>query len=197
MLLFNYFPFFKKNKDNQANGNISYSGGIRRFTSILIDLVFLMFVLQIIHSVYSYFFIHSQMNDTMIKVIEKYKMNVPLTEEESHIKNKYLYRVLCSQIIQVIVLYIYAVYSWTRYSATLGKFIMGLRVVDATTFEKITLSQSIKRFFSSALSCIPFCIGIIWCNFNKRRQTWHDKIAHTVVVTNKSLKSYHNKQTTL
>ncbi|CAI27868.1 Conserved hypothetical protein [Ehrlichia ruminantium str. Gardel] len=193
MFLFNYFPFLKKNKDNQANDNISYSGGIRRFTSILIDLVFLMFVLQIIHNVYSYFFIHSQMNDTMIKVMEKYKMGVSLTEEESQIKNKYLYRALCGQIIQAIILYIYAVYGWSKYSATLGKFIMGLRVVDATTFEKITLSQSIKRFFSSALSCIPFCIGIMWCNFNRRKQTWHDKLANTVVVTNKSLKNYHKR----
>ncbi|WP_236713769.1 hypothetical protein [Ehrlichia ruminantium] len=38
---------FNQYQDNQANDNISYSGGIRRFTSILIELVFLMFVLQI------------------------------------------------------------------------------------------------------------------------------------------------------
>ncbi|UOD99246.1 hypothetical protein IMW63_02280 [Ehrlichia ruminantium] len=39
---------FNQCQDNQANDNISYLCGIRRFTSILIGLVFLMFVLQII-----------------------------------------------------------------------------------------------------------------------------------------------------
>ncbi|MGN7619236.1 MAG: RDD family protein [Ehrlichia sp.] len=56
----------------------------------------------------------------------------------------------------------------------------------------MTPSQSTKRVFAAFLSCIPLCLGILWCNFNKRKQTWHDKIANTVVVTNASLKNSHN-----
>ncbi|ABD45129.1 RDD family protein [Ehrlichia chaffeensis str. Heartland] len=191
MFLYNYLPFFKKKKQDQDTNKICYSGGIRRFSSILIDLTILIFILQIIHNVYSYFFMH-ETDNTVIKIIEKYKMSVPLTAQEEQIKNKHVFKAICGQIIQMIALYIYAAYSWTKFSATLGKFLTGLRVVDATTFQKITLSQSTKRIFGSILSSIPLCLGIVWCNFNKRKQTWHDKIANTVVVTNKSLKNYHN-----
>ena len=192
MFLYKYLPFLKKNKHDQSNNSICYSGGIRRFTSILIDLAILIFVLQTIHNIYSYFVIYKQEDNTMIKIIEKYKMSVSLTEQETQIKNKYVYKIIIGQIIQMIVLYIYVTYSWVKFSATLGKFLTGLRVVDATNFQKITFLQSTKRVFASFLSCIPFCIGILWCNFNHRKQTWHDKIANTVVVTNTSLKNYHN-----
>ncbi|CEI85463.1 RDD family protein [Ehrlichia minasensis] len=192
MFLYNYLPFLKKNKQSQDKNTICYSGGLRRLTSILIDFAILIFILQIIQNVYSYFFMYEQTDNTVIKIIEKYKMSVPLTEQETQIKNKYLYKAICGQIIQMIAMYIYAVYSWVKFSATLGKFLTGLRIVDATTFQKITLTQSTKRVFGSILSCLPLCLGILWCNFNKRKQTWHDKIANTVVVTNKSLKNYHN-----
>ncbi|CAI27867.1 Hypothetical protein ERGA_CDS_04150 [Ehrlichia ruminantium str. Gardel] len=50
LLKYSFFAgkMFNQCQDNQANDNISYLCGIRRFTSILIGLVFLMFVLQII-----------------------------------------------------------------------------------------------------------------------------------------------------
>ncbi len=192
MFLYSYLPFLKKNKQDQDDNKLCYSGGIRRFSSILIDLTILIFILQIIHNVYSYFFMYEQTDNTVIKIIEKYKMSAPLTEQEEQIKNRYVYKAICGQIIQIIALYIYATYSWVKFSATLGKFLTGLRVVDATTLQKITLSQSTKRIFGSIVSSLPLCLGILWCNFNKRKQTWHDKIANTVVVTNKSLKKYHN-----
>ena len=192
MFLYKYLPFLKKNKQDENNKGICYTGGIRRFTSILIDLALLIFVLQITHNVYSYFIIYKQEDSTMMKIIEKYKMSAPLTQQETEIKNTYIYKVIFGQIIQVGILYLYVTYSWIKFSATLGKFLTGLRVVDATTFQKITFGQSTKRIFGSFLSCVPLCLGILWCNFNKRKQTWHDKIANTVVVTNASLKNYNN-----
>lgn len=29
---------------------------------------------------------------------------------------------------------------------------------------------------------LPFCVGIIWVAFDKRKQGWHDKLAGTVVI---------------
>jgi hypothetical protein len=37
------------------------------------------------------------------------------------------------------------------------------------------------------LSILPLGLGIIWCIFDRRRQTWHDKIANTAVVYKESL----------
>lgn len=77
---------------------------------------------------------------------------------------------------------------WVKFATTPGKLLFGLRVVDAQTFEKMTLKQATKRFFSFILSVAPLFLGFLWSNFNKRCQTWHDKIAGTVVVMSKSLR---------
>ncbi|MDR2609800.1 MAG: RDD family protein, partial [Rickettsiales bacterium] len=86
-------------------------------------------------------------------------------------------------------------YMWIRFAATPGKLLLGLRVVDEQTFGKMTLKQATKRFFSFILSVAPLFLGFIWSNFDKRCQTWHDKIAGTVVVTSKSLRRQNEKTT--
>ncbi|MFV0990299.1 RDD family protein, partial [Wolbachia endosymbiont of Nasonia giraulti] len=93
-----------------------------------------------------------------------------------------------NQIVQFIMLFCYVIYMWVKFATTPGKLLFGLRVVDAQTFEKMTLKQATKRFFSFILSVAPLFLGFLWSNFNKRCQTWHDKIAGTVVVTSKSLR---------
>ncbi|MGN7619237.1 MAG: RDD family protein [Ehrlichia sp.] len=149
MFLYKYLPFLKKNGQNQTQNGICYSGGVRRFSSILIDLIILIFILQIIHNVYSYFVIYKQEDSVMIKIIEKYKMNVSLTQQETHLKNIYIYKVILGQVIQMIVLYVYVTYSWVKFSATPGKFITGLRVVNATNFQKNNTISINKACFCS------------------------------------------------
>jgi uncharacterized RDD family membrane protein YckC len=40
----------------------------------------------------------------------------------------------------------------------------------------------VGRYFAYFVSTIPFCLGFLWVAFDKRKQGWHDKLAHTVVV---------------
>jgi uncharacterized RDD family membrane protein YckC len=72
---------------------------------------------------------------------------------------------------------------WMRWSATPGKMIMRLKVVDAKTEQPISVIQCILRAMAYFVSGSLFLLGFFWIILDKKRQGWHDKIADTVVVT--------------
>jgi uncharacterized RDD family membrane protein YckC len=71
---------------------------------------------------------------------------------------------------------------WRHRQATPGKMMLGLHVVDADSGGPLTLGQGVGRYFAYFVSTIPFCLGFLWVAFDRRKQGWHDKLAHTVVV---------------
>jgi uncharacterized RDD family membrane protein YckC len=71
---------------------------------------------------------------------------------------------------------------WIARQATPGKMALSMRIVDASTFGKISTGQAIGRYLSYYLSAIPLMLGFIWAAFDGRKQGWHDKLAGTVVV---------------
>ena len=71
---------------------------------------------------------------------------------------------------------------WVYKSATPGKMMTRLTIVDAKTGGKPSTGQFIGRYLAYYLSAIPLCLGFIWVAFDKRKQGWHDKLAGTVVI---------------
>ncbi|RIA19914.1 putative RDD family membrane protein YckC [Ectopseudomonas oleovorans] len=71
---------------------------------------------------------------------------------------------------------------WIVKQATPGKMAISAKIVDATTGQPATPAQLIGRYFAYLISMIPFCIGIFWIAFDRRKQGWHDKLAGTVVI---------------
>jgi len=67
---------------------------------------------------------------------------------------------------------------------TPGKMMLGLRVVQATG-EPMTFGLAFLRWVGYLVSKIAVYLGFIWIAFDRRKQGWHDKIAGTVVVTDK------------
>lgn len=74
------------------------------------------------------------------------------------------------------------VWFWLRYLGTPGKMILGLKIVDATSGEKLSLGQAVGRYFAYILSAIPVGLGFLWIAFDDKKQGWHDKLAGSVVV---------------
>lgn len=74
---------------------------------------------------------------------------------------------------------------WIYRSATPGKMVLGLTIVDATTGGKPSTGQFIGRYLGYYVSTIPLLLGLIWVGIDKRKQGWHDKLAGTVVIRNK------------
>ncbi|QKX02857.1 RDD family protein [Wolbachia endosymbiont of Litomosoides sigmodontis] len=186
--IFSLINIIQKTK-NDENG-ICYVTGLRRYISILLDFIiivlFLLFLGFFIQAL-NHLFINQEDGITFNQIAAKYQMQVPLSAEEKMAKSRLIKLWILNQIVQFIMLFSYVTYMWIKFAATPGKLLLGLRVVDAKAFGKISLKQAIKRFFSLIVSVAPLFLGFIWSNFNKRCQTWHDKIAGTVVVTSKSL----------
>lgn len=80
---------------------------------------------------------------------------------------------------------------WVRYGTTPGKQLIGAKIVDATTGQPLRLGQALVRYFGYILSCLPFCAGLVWVAFDRKKQGWHDKLANTVVVRAKRTEIVH------
>jgi uncharacterized RDD family membrane protein YckC len=65
---------------------------------------------------------------------------------------------------------------------TVGKKVMGIRVVDFANGGPIGFGRGVLRYLGKIVSSIPCGLGYLWMLWDKEKQTWHDKIATTVVV---------------
>lgn len=78
------------------------------------------------------------------------------------------------------------VWFWSQRQATPGKAALSLRILDADSGDKLSIGQSIGRYLGYFVSIIPLGLGLLWVGLDRRKQGWHDKLAHTVVVRAKN-----------
>ena len=71
---------------------------------------------------------------------------------------------------------------WIARSATPGKLVLGMRIIDARTGGKPSNGQFVRRILGSLVSASALGLGYLWAGIDARKQTWHDKMAGTVVV---------------
>ena len=71
---------------------------------------------------------------------------------------------------------------WITKQATPGKMAFATRVVDASSGRTPSPSQFVGRYFAYVISTLPLGLGFVWVAFDRRKQSWHDKLAWTVVV---------------
>ena len=75
---------------------------------------------------------------------------------------------------------LYCVAGWSLTGRTVGKALLGLRVVDRSGARPSTV-RSIVRALGYLISSILW-LGFIWIAIDKKRDGFHDKIARTHVV---------------
>lgn len=76
---------------------------------------------------------------------------------------------------------VYTLGFWIALSATPGKMICKLKIVEENG-QKLTWQKALLRMVGYVVSAVALFIGFIWIGFDKKKQGWHDKIAHTYVV---------------
>jgi uncharacterized RDD family membrane protein YckC len=76
----------------------------------------------------------------------------------------------------------YAVYFWTSTGATLGKQVMGLKVVSSETGQLLDTQGAIIRYVCYIISGLPLYLGYLWALWDPNHDTWHDKLAKTKVI---------------
>lgn len=86
-------------------------------------------------------------------------------------------------LVQIVINIGYAVYFIGSKGQTLGKTAMRIKVVDAQThavpgYSVAFLRETVGKFISGIILCIGY-LAMLW---DIKKQTWHDKIAHTIVI---------------
>ena len=71
---------------------------------------------------------------------------------------------------------------WIAKSATPGKMLFKLIIIDEKTGGKPSVGQLIGRYLGYYVSMLPLMLGIIWVGIDQRKQGWHDQLAGTLVV---------------
>ena len=81
----------------------------------------------------------------------------------------------------ILFMYLYFIFFFSTTGQTVGKAIMGLRVVT-TDGKRMGVKRSFIRTLCYTLSLMPLGLGFLWVLGEDRRRAWHDKIAHTYVL---------------
>ena len=80
----------------------------------------------------------------------------------------------------------YLIWGQYRYGTTLGKWPLGIYVVNASDGTPITARQSALRFFGYLVSYLPMGCGFLMAAYQPRKRALHDLIAGTVSVIKKA-----------
>ncbi|MCJ8269398.1 MAG: RDD family protein [Psychrosphaera sp.] len=71
---------------------------------------------------------------------------------------------------------------WRYRSATPGKMILSLVIIDAKSGGRLSTGQVLLRYLGYYIGAIPLGLGFFMVGWDKKKQGLHDKIAGTLVV---------------
>ncbi len=149
----------KPTSRKQSVRTVTLIGFSRRTIAALIDFLFITFIGFLVAFLLGFLALFIEM----------------FTAEQS----QYLQGIVVLSFLLVSVLYY--LLSWTRSGSTMGKMVVGGRVV-ATNGAKLSWGKAILRYIGYLVSAVVFALGFVWVIFDKKRQGWHDKIAGTYVI---------------
>ena len=85
--------------------------------------------------------------------------------------------------VATIVYFGYAVFMLlSPWQATIGKRLLGLRVIDQKTRGRVSVLQAFNRAFVFLISSFLGTLGCLAMLWSKTHQTWHDDAAKTFVI---------------
>jgi len=76
----------------------------------------------------------------------------------------------------------FAYFEGSSAGQSVGKRVMSIRVIDFSSGGSIGYARAAVRWVGRILSGLACLLGYLWMLWDKEKQTWHDKIANTVVV---------------
>lgn len=76
---------------------------------------------------------------------------------------------------------VYFVAMWTWKGTTIGMIVLGLKLVRLDG-KPLNFAVALVRSLSSFFSGLVLFLGFLWAGWDRDKQSWHDKIAGTVIV---------------
>jgi uncharacterized RDD family membrane protein YckC/cytoskeletal protein CcmA (bactofilin family) len=77
--------------------------------------------------------------------------------------------------------FIYHIAMWAWKGTTVGGIVMGIKLVRVDG-RPVDIGVALVRAAASIFSALIFGLGFFWAGWNREKQSWHDKIAGTVMV---------------
>ena len=71
---------------------------------------------------------------------------------------------------------------WIYRSATPGKSLAGIEIVDATSLGKPSAKQCLLRYIGYYPGLLCLGLGFFWVLFDSKKRAWHDLLANTLVI---------------
>jgi uncharacterized RDD family membrane protein YckC len=91
--------------------------------------------------------------------------------------------IICTVLALVVLVFLYS--RWLGKGRTPGMKITGNRLVDVNTGGPIGTGRGFGRaLVAQFISPFLCALGFLWAIWDPRKQTWHDKIANSVVIKN-------------
>ncbi len=81
----------------------------------------------------------------------------------------------------LLLLLVYHVAFWAWRATTLGGAVMNLRI-ERLDGRKVDVAIAVVRALGAVVSIMPVFLGFLWVNWDPEKQSWHDKIAGTVIM---------------
>ena len=148
-----------ESKNNSFSSTSNYAGFWRRFLALSVDTLII----------------------SLIGVGISFSLGTdPLAETKSNLQT-------IDRVLTWVMTISYSVLFWVNYDgATPGKRLMAIKIVNVDG-KPINYGVAIIRNLGYLISAVPLGLGYLWVAWDKKKQGWHDKIAHTYVVkTDKS-----------
>ena len=147
-----------------------YAGFVSRFLAFVVDVVVLSAIMLIFHA-------------SVAIVLNFFNINIAvlLESDNSFITMAAAAFILFNLLISAFVWVFYFVGAWVLVGQTVGKRVLGLRVVSLDGRLPI-FRQALARYAGYWLSALPLFLGFLWVLVDDERRGWHDKISHTCVI---------------
>lgn len=76
----------------------------------------------------------------------------------------------------------YFIFLVGRTGQTIGRKVLGIKVVDKHNGQPIGAGRAFVRFIMGFVSSSACLLGYLWMLWDEEKQTWHDKVADSYVI---------------
>jgi uncharacterized RDD family membrane protein YckC len=101
---------------------------------------------------------------------------------EVYVHSELFMLMLINFAVQIFIIGLLVISCERGFGTTPGRYLVGIKLVDAKTEKSPSMWQLIRRFLGYFISLPPLMFGYLWCAWDEKRQTWHDKIGSTVML---------------
>lgn len=144
-------------EQNSSAHALEYAGFWRRLVAFVVDAMLLSVIICIMFT----------FNNAILLNFESQRHFIPL--------------VAINNILSVLATLAYSIIFWYRRGQTPGNILLNIKVLRGDG-SHISFGCALLRYLGCVICILTLGIGFLWISFDSRKQGFHDKIAHTVVV---------------